>query len=195
MKEDGSHLICRRCALSYPIREGIPVLMRSEAIPLQKGHPVSEPSVRLARATFRVIRGPDKEMSFQLESATCRAIGRGTTDPDQTSVFQVDLTLALDESTRGIILRYIAAQFARAAREQPSGEERLGSFRRASDVLLTDGSLSRPHAMIFSDGERIAILDLVSKNGTCVNGREVESAMLARGDVIELGDSAIAIES
>ncbi len=48
--------------------------------------------------------------------------------------------------------------------------------------------------MIFSDGEHVAILDLVSKNGTYVNGQEVESHMLEKGDVIELGDTVIAFD-
>jgi pSer/pThr/pTyr-binding forkhead associated (FHA) protein len=34
----------------------------------------------------------------------------------------------------------------------------------------------------------------VSKNGTYVNGQEVESHMLEKGDVIELGDTVIAYE-
>ena len=53
----------------------------------------------------------------------------------------------------------------------------------------------RETAMVFSDGENVAILDLVSKNGTFVNGQEIESHMLEKGDIIELGDTTIVFET
>jgi pSer/pThr/pTyr-binding forkhead associated (FHA) protein len=35
------------------------------------------------------------------------------------------------------------------------------------------------------------MLDLVSQNGTFVNGKEIESQLLKEGDVIELGETII----
>lgn len=191
--ESGGALLCDRCKLKYPVRNGIPVMMVSEAQDLRAGL-VSGTSVKLSRASFRVSAGPDAGMNFQVEQGTCRALGRTSVDPNKTAVFNIDVALALDESTRGLILQYISQQFQRSAGDGKAQADRIGLFRRVSDVAFSDPSLSRLHAMLFSDGDRVAVLDLVSKNGTYVNGQEVESCMLSRGDTIELGDTAIVFE-
>lgn len=206
---DGSRsLICNRCNLKYPVRDGIPVMLVDEALDLR-----SEPrgpdgsAVKLPRVTFRVVAGPDNNMTFQLERGTCRAIGRGSGDPNKTSVFNVDLTLALDDSMRGLVAQYVGKQFRKsggADKGSADGPARrafgdasadgLGHFRRAPDVILTDASLSRLHAMIFSEESGVGILDLVSKNGTFVNAQEIESKLLKSGDTIELGETTISFE-
>ena len=192
--DGGQGLLCGRCQLKYPVRRGIPIMIPAEAQDLRAAGALGG-GVRLSRASFRVAEGPDAGLVFQLEQGTCRAIGRAAADLERTTVFSVDVALALDEGTKGLILKYIQQQFEpREGEGGAAGAERLGGFRRAPDVVLTDGSLSRLHAMLFSDGERVAVLDLVSKNGTYVNGQEVESRMLSRGDAIEVGDTTLLFE-
>ncbi len=194
--EGGSGLVCGRCKLKYPVRDGIPSMISDEAADLRSGQRGPEgAAVRLPRSTFRVAGGPDTNMTFQIEQGTCRALGRGAVDPNKTAVFNVDIALALDDSARGLILQYIGRQFRNDGRQQkgPQGE-RLGQFRRAADIVLTDTSLSRLHAMVFAEESGVGILDLVSKNGTYVNGREVESKILSRGDTIEMGETTIVFE-
>jgi uncharacterized protein YbaR (Trm112 family) len=193
--EGGAALLCQRCRLQYPIRDGIPVMMVEEAIDLRRSSRAPEGlSVKLGRVGFRVVEGPDIDMTFQLERGSCRAIGRGESVSDKTSVFKVDIALALDEGTKGLILRYIDKQFRKVSGEEGAGANRLGTFRRASDVILTDLGLSRLHAMLFADEAGVGVLDLVSKNGTFVNGQEVESKFLAPGDMIEIGETRIVLE-
>ncbi|MBI2501574.1 MAG: FHA domain-containing protein, partial [Deltaproteobacteria bacterium] len=72
--------------------------------------------------------------------------------------------------------------------------EKLGAFERKGDVTLADSSISRLHAMIFYDDLGVGILDLVSKNGTFVNGAEVESRLLQKGDVVLLGSTKLKLE-
>ncbi|MDO8528100.1 MAG: FHA domain-containing protein [Deltaproteobacteria bacterium] len=110
----------------------------------------------------------------------------------------VDWALSLDDETKGLVLQYIAQQFRKP---QPKSEtngslpnDQLGAFRRGPDIVLKDQTLSRLHAMIFSDELGIGILDLVSKNGTFVNGEEIESRLLKKGDTIELGETKIVFE-
>lgn len=193
---DGSRaLICNRCNLKYPIRDGIPVMLIDEAQDLRAVPRAADGSaVKLPRVTFRVVAGPDNNMTFQLEQGTCRAIGRGSGDPNKTSVFNVDLTLALDDSMRGLIAQYVGKQFRKSGGATKTSADGLGSFRRAPDVILTDASLSRLHAMVFSEESGVGILDLVSKNGTFVNAQEVESKLLKSGDTIELGETTISFE-
>lgn len=193
--DGGQALLCNRCKLKYPVRDGIPVMLVEEAADLRAGPRTPEGgSVRLPRSTFRVTAGPDQNMTFQLEQGTCRAIGRGGVDPQRTAVFNVDIAMGLDDSTRHLILQYIGRQFQQAGGGGAASGERLGQFRRASDVLLTDSGLSRLHAMVFSHESGVGILDLVSKNGTYVNAQEVESRILGRGDTIEMGETTIVFE-
>lgn len=194
--DSGTNLVCNRCKLRYPVRDGIPVMLVEEAADLRAGPKGPEGSpVRLPRTTFRVTSGPDQNMTFQIEQGSCRALGRGMVDPNRTAVFNVDLTLSLDEGARSLILKYIGQQFRRPGTPAAAGgAEQLGQFRRAADIVLTDSSLSRLHAMVFADASGVGILDLVSKNGTYVNGQEVESRLLTRGDAIELGETTIVFE-
>ena len=189
--EGGRALLCEPCQLKYPVRDGIPVMIAEEAIDLrnqQKGG--SSVHEQLPSKTFKIIDGPNKGMVFHLERGTCKAIGRAMSDPNKTAMFSVDLTLALDESTKGVILKYISKQFRKSAKVKGEDGE-LGAFRRTSDVVLDDSSISRLHAMIFYDELGVGILDLVSKNGTFVNGEEVESRLLQMSDAIEIGESKI----
>lgn len=191
----GQSLQCNRCKLKYPVRDGIPVMVVEEAADLRGGPKGPEgTSVRVPRATFRVVDGPDINMTFQLEQGTCRALGRASVDPNRTAVFSVDITLGIDEGTRSLILQYISKHFQQGRVTSLGQGERLGQFRRAPDIVLTDSSLTRLHAMFFSHESGVGILDLVSKNGTFVNGQEVESHMLRQGDRIELGETTIAFE-
>lgn len=70
--------------------------------------------------------------------------------------------------------------------------ERL-SFGRGSeaDQRFADNGLSRLHAVIYRDGDRIWIVDENSTNGTFVNGERVAAAgtPLRDGDRIKIGDS------
>ena len=73
----------------------------------------------------------------------------------------------------------------------PRGEASIGRSRRA-EVRLTDDGVSRIHAVIRHDGDRLFIEDRGSRNGTFVNGRKVDGRMvLADGDKIQVGRTTI----
>ena len=60
--------------------------------------------------------------------------------------------------------------------------------REGSDVVLTDLEVSRRHARLRLLGERLAIEDLGSPNGTFVNGWRVRGRGAVRpGDAVALG--------
>jgi len=111
-------------------------------------------------------------------------------------IFNVDIALSIDENTKALILKYISRQFKKSSPDSihKQNNEQLGLFKRASDIVLTDHSLSRLHAMILADETGVGILDLVSKNGTYVNGEEVESRLIHKGDVIDMGETKILFE-
>ena len=58
-----------------------------------------------------------------------------------------------------------------------------------NDYVIQDGSVSRHHAEIsYLGANKFKITDLGASNGVLVNGRKVETADIADGDIIELGD-------
>lgn len=81
-------------------------------------------------------------------------------------------------------------------RELPVGTNRLTLGRTdAADVVIHDNGLSRVHASINREGDRIWIIDEGSTNGTFVNGALVPStgAVLKDGDEIDLGQTTIVV--
>jgi hypothetical protein len=55
------------------------------------------------------------------------------------------------------------------------------------EIFLDDVTVSRKHATVVRQAERVSIEDLGSLNGTFVNRRRVESAPLQDGDEIQIG--------
>ncbi|MEM7249589.1 MAG: GGDEF domain-containing protein [Acidobacteriota bacterium] len=68
----------------------------------------------------------------------------------------------------------------------------IGRSRSCEVCLLRDDVVSRRHAQIARDENGDYVLsDLESTNGTRLNGREVSSHALNRGDRIELGEASL----
>ncbi|HAA32212.1 MAG TPA: adenylate cyclase, partial [Cyanobacteria bacterium UBA8553] len=57
-------------------------------------------------------------------------------------------------------------------------------------IVVLDGSLSRYHAEITINGDRIILTDRQSLNGTFVNNHRIESCQLKDGDIIRFGSVA-----
>lgn len=210
--EGGQGLLCKTCQLKYPVKDSIPIMLPEEAFNMRTGakaaptlnynvvtSPMHTPvaggtQVFQHRVQFRVVQGPDEGMSFDLSVGVCRALGRATADAGKTSVLSVDWAITLDEEIKSLILEYISQQFRKSKPVKTSDPHHLGAFRRGPDVIVSDTTLSRLHAMIFFDQMGIGVLDLVSKNGTFVNGEEIESRLLKKGDAIEVGETKIIFE-
>ena len=69
----------------------------------------------------------------------------------------------------------------------PSAERTLIGRSPECDVFLDDVTVSRKHATLAREGDRVTIEDQGSLNGTFVNRRRVESAPLQDGDEIQIG--------
>ncbi len=148
------------------------------------------------RCVFLIVEGKNKGEKIELEKGVCRAIGRSLAEMDRTKVFNVDSAISLDEASKKIVLQYLTNQFQKKPTVQKAGiQESLGGFLRGADFQVRDLAVSRLHAMVFHDESGlVGILDLVSKNGTYVNGGEVESKILKKGDLITIGGTKIRFE-
>ncbi|MFF5073588.1 FHA domain-containing protein [Micromonospora olivasterospora] len=56
-----------------------------------------------------------------------------------------------------------------------------------NDIVLDDLLVSRHHADLVRDGAGFRVIDLGTRNGTYVNGRQVEQAVLNAGDLLSFG--------
>ncbi len=62
-------------------------------------------------------------------------------------------------------------------------------------VPLADPNVSRHHAEIRRDGDRVYLIDLGSTNGTRVNGIPIHQRQLADGDVVMVGTTAFRFQA
>jgi ABC-type multidrug transport system ATPase subunit/pSer/pThr/pTyr-binding forkhead associated (FHA) protein len=85
----------------------------------------------------------------------------------------------------------LAARFALG--QTPSATYRAAADRtrigRAPDnnIVLDDLLVSRYHADLIRDGAEFRVVDLGTRNGTYVNGRQVEQAVVRHGDLLSFG--------
>lgn len=62
---------------------------------------------------------------------------------------------------------------------------------KSSDIVIDDKQVSRKHLLFVFDDLHWWVLDLKSKNGTFLNGVEVVSKRLKRGDTVTIGETKI----
>jgi pSer/pThr/pTyr-binding forkhead associated (FHA) protein len=65
--------------------------------------------------------------------------------------------------------------------------------QRVCRILLNSLEVSRYHASIEIDGDRLILIDRGSSNGTIVNGQKQERSEIAPGDTIQIGNYQISI--
>ncbi|MEA2271115.1 MAG: transport system ATP-binding/permease protein [Solirubrobacteraceae bacterium] len=97
----------------------------------------------------------------------------------------------------GQALRFVSGEATRHGAERPSflkthfiefPRDRLTIGRdRSNDVVLEDPNVSRFHAEIVRDGERVALYDLGSRNGTRIDAEPIRHAILTAGSEIGIG--------
>lgn len=162
------------------------MMLEEEALEIRQGGEIVTKAVKAPVAHFHIQDGAQDGEIIKLPLGSCKAIGRSIDDVNKTQVFNVETTVPLDDSTKKLVLGYLGKKMGKPV-TNIGIEGGLGSFKRLSDLVLNDPAISRIHAMIFHDESGAGILDLVSRNGTFVNGQEVESRPLKEGDLIEVG--------
>jgi diguanylate cyclase (GGDEF)-like protein len=112
--------------------------------------------------------------------------------------FDEDSTVQVDEE----VARRVARGRGRAALVVITGTSvgkihklftKLTTIGRSNlaNVQLDEEGVSRRHAQIVQEGDRVLLRDLGSKNGTFVNGERVSERALQEGDKIVLGAAVI----
>ena len=121
-------------------------------------------------------------------STECPSCGTRLAEP--TAAFEPVETAAPDASAKSL-----ADGPVLVVRKGPQPGERFFIDRErltlgrdpASDVFLNDMTVSRMHAVVECEGDVVTVKDAGSLNGTYVNGEIVDSAVLASGDIVQIG--------
>lgn len=139
------------------------------------------------KVILEVDKGANRGARYEIESRCYRAVGRAASVGEIT----IDLSEVGDRVLDPDDVRRVEEHLARHKPKVPAQPDRLrmGAFRRGRDILLEDEKVSRTHAMIFMDEDGPSIVDLLSTNGTHVNGGQVGDADLRDGDIINIGKS------
>ncbi|MFP2963953.1 FHA domain-containing protein, partial [Myxococcus sp. 1LA] len=76
-----------------------------------------------------------------------------------------------------------------------TGELKIGR-QQGSDILITEGGVSRTHARVFEEGGTVFIDDVGSANGTFVDGQRIaEPTALTPQSEILLGDYTLRLKA
>jgi len=88
--------------------------------------------------------------------------------------------------------RLIARMNGEVIQEQSLDRERtlIGRDERC-DIRLMNSPVSRRHALVVNSSNGVKLVDLGSKNGTFVDGRQIKQYTLQDSDVIVVGDCRI----
>jgi pSer/pThr/pTyr-binding forkhead associated (FHA) protein len=129
-----------------------------------------------------VVEGPDRGERFAVEENSYRVLVRGQDDfGASTQQMTAEGDHIFDDAQQSLI-------------DELSGRSRTAFKKRGHDIALRDGSVSRTHALVFVDRESVSVADLMSTNGTRVNGAGITDCNLREGDVIHVGKSRLRVE-
>lgn len=134
---------------------------------------------------LEVLSGPEQGMRWSVEDGTYRVLGRAGDDTESTVQLNRAGDRMLDSDQRAVVEGMLDARADRGVRTRFK--------QRGPDILLHDTSVSRTHALIFVDESGISVADLMSTNGTKVNGAAITDLDVHPGDVMQIGQSRLRV--
>ena len=138
----------------------------------------------------------------------CHACEEGLLDPGQTVVLGPPGGMGAEALTAEPAGEFLAStplpEDLSVTLDVVDGPDRGVSFglrtsavtigREEGDFLLSDGLVSRRHAVVEVYGSAFVLVkDLTSTNGTFLNGRLIAYGRLSDGDELRLGDTRLAV--
>lgn len=196
-------IICQGCLMGYKMAQGVPDFRLENAISFKKRISQAKSGVN---AVVTILMGDQKNESFEIKLGHCVVVGRlniQSDDDDYTVVGSLhgpkNTFSQLDSSNQKLVEKYLSKQntsFRAGNRDDVlKGHQKfLGNFIRQPDVLLKDGAVSRSHAILYQDERGVHVIDLLSKNGSFINGQEVERATLQNNDILSMGNMSLRLQ-
>lgn len=142
------------------------------------------------KVVLEVEKGKNQGSRYELAVRGYRAIGRAGSVGEHTMDLSAPGEHALDPDDLARVEQHLAR---RVAGEPHPERLRIGAFARGRDIALDDNKVSKNHAMLFVDDDGPSIVDMLSTNGTHVNGKKVADADLRDGDVINIGKTRFTV--
>ena len=139
------------------------------------------------RAVIKIISGPNAGDAFGIDQGVCRLIGRHLSE--HQTVFR---NRVLDDQAASLLSEHLKDKAPPVAVSPDAFN--ANALKRGPDILMSNDSISRVHAMIFFDSSGVGIIDLASTNGTYINNDSVSSALIGPDDVFTIGKSAMKVE-
>jgi hypothetical protein len=136
------------------------------------------------KVILEVEKGKNQGARYEVGVRSYRAIVRAGAAGEHTTDLSAPGEHALDPDDLARVEQHLAR---RVAGEPHAERLRLGAFARAGSIALDDAKVSKNHAMVFVDDDGPSVVDMLSTNGTHVNGKRVAEADLSDGDVINIG--------
>lgn len=189
-KGDGQRIICRRAVTLIGSRDGCKLRLQSAQV-----DPVHVAIVQTGGAVFAI----DLVTQAGTYLNDLRLEHEMLTDGDVIRVgpwsFAVELTPSTHETVSDLVvdLEPSAAAFAIEHLEsnrllKPNREVCLIGRRAGCDIVVSDHSVSRVHAVLLNFENRRAICDLVSRNGIEVDGQPCTFHFLSDQVVLTIGE-------
>lgn len=145
------------------------------------------------RALLTVVSGPNSGDTLSIEKGTCRLVGRHLSE-SETAMIDREGNRVIDAPSSQIISEHLhdkAPNMGASAAPAPTFDADI--FDRGADVILSDDSISRAHAMLFFEDTGFGIIDLASTNGSRINSEQITSALAKDGDSITLGETEMTV--
>ena len=127
------------------------------------------------------------ECGFQNPEASkyCSRCGAALLTPDTGSETTMTFDIALGITGPALVVRS-GGGMAGQSFSPEEGQTLIGRSPEC-DVFLDDVTVSRRHAELTREGDTFSIRDLGSLNGTYVNRRRIETAVLENDDEVQIG--------
>ncbi|MCP5463464.1 MAG: FHA domain-containing protein [Deltaproteobacteria bacterium] len=191
-------IICQGCLMGYRVKGDVPDFRIDQAISFKKK--ISKMAQGL-NVLLTVLSSTSKGQTRSLRLGHCVVVGRNRVsdfDGDRTVVMKPsEFSFSnLNSENIGLIEQYLSRKNKETGKKQAVSRQNghvLGDYTRDPDLLIEDPSVSRSHAVLFQDETGLALLDLVSKNGSYVNGKEVEFTKLKHNDVVNVGQVSVKV--
>ena len=113
-------------------------------------------------------------------------------EDDTKEIVSAKATRYLDQSKRVTVSRLLLVEKDRPETSFPLAKDTstLGRHRN-NDIVISDPKVSSFHARVDRTADGHTLVDLKSRNGSHVNGKRVETQLLANGDEIRVGTARL----
>lgn len=161
--------------------------------------PVGEDSTRVYSGRGRVPEDIDEQ-----ETDMGWRRGQGTSDKEEETIFSsrrwrrdwnddIDATV-VERRVEGLLGWLIVKHGGRRGHIFSLGKETTVG-RKSANITLNDPKVSRLHAKLAIVDDHFVIVDVLSENGTFVNGERLQSErMLQENDEVRVGDTVMVLK-